>query len=130
MRSYAQITQTLTGADFVPGQGVATPHRFATLVDKMTDSLLMLLAAWAGTARGASISADLPLAARSRMPLKWVVAGDLPASLAIHLPVLRDKLNERMRGRLALADVASVALLDYVRLLAHPLFGSRIVAPP
>ena len=58
------------------------------------------------------------------------MAVDLPASLAIHLPALRDKLNERMRGRLALADVASVALLDYVRLLAHPLFSSRIVAHP
>ena len=130
VRSYAQMTNPLMGADFVPVKGAPAPHRFATLVEKLTDSLLMLLAAWAGTERGALIGADLPIAARSRMPLKLVVAVDLPATLAVHLPALRDKLNERMRARLALADVASVALIDYARLLAHPLFSSRIVAQP
>jgi hypothetical protein len=98
------------------------------LIDKITDSLLLLLSAWANTHTGQSIKAELPAVARARLPLKLVVALELPASLTVHLPVLRDSLNERMRGRMALADVRSVAILDYTRLLADPKFGALIKA--
>ena len=128
VRSYAQVGSTLAGADFVAPNSEAKPYRYEALIDKLTDSLMMLLAAWADTAVGQSIKADLPLAARSRMPLKLVIALELPADLTVHLPVLRDSLNERMRGRIALADVRSVTLIDYSRLLANPMFGAFIKA--
>ena len=128
VRSYAQVSTTLTGADFVPVKGESAPHRFATLVDKLTDSLFMLLAAWADTDCGKSIKAGLPAAAQSRLPLKLVIAIELPSSLSVHLSGLRDSLNARMRGRIALSDVRSVALIDYARLLANPAFSAFIKA--
>lgn len=128
VRSYAQVASTLAGAELVALNGKATPYRYQALIDKLTDSLMMLLAAWADTAIGQSIKAGLPVAARSRLPLKLVIALDLPAALSVHLPVLRDSLNERMRGRMALADVRSVTLIDYPRLLANPIFGAFIKA--
>ena len=128
VRSYAQVGSTLAGADLVAVSGDAKPYRFEALIDKLTDSLMMLLAAWADTAVGQSIKAGLPVAARSRLPLKLVIALDLPAELTVHLPALRDSLNERMRGRMALADVRSVTLIDYPRLLANPIFSAFIKA--
>lgn len=126
VRSYAQVTETLIGADFLPVKGQAGPHRFAALVDKLTDSLLMLLAAWAGTDYGRAIQADLPVAARARLPLKLIIAVELPSSLSVHLIGLRDSLNARMRGRIALADVRNVVLMDYARIVANPLFAPFI----
>jgi len=86
----------------------------------------MLLAAWADTDYGKAIQADLPAAARARLPLKLIIAVELPSSLSVHLIGLRDSLNARMRGRIALADVRNVVLMDYARLVANPLFGPFI----
>jgi len=126
VRSYTQVSNTLAGADLVALSGESKPYRYEALIDKLTDSLMLLLAAWADTDFGKSIKAGLPVAARSRLPLKLVIALDLPADLTVHLPVLRDSLNERMRGRMALADVRSVTLIDYPRLLTNPMFREFI----
>jgi hypothetical protein len=126
VRSYAQLTETLTGADFVPAKGQPAPFRYEALIDKVSDSLLMLLAAWSGSASGQAIRHDLPEGAKNRLPLKLVIAVDLPARLTIHLQGLRDSLNARLRGRMALADVRNVVLIDYARLLADPRFSSFI----
>lgn len=130
VRSYSQVTTTLTGADFVPTQGQPVPHRFQSLIDKITDSTLMLLAAWAGSAWGQQLTAAMPLDARPRMPLKLVIAIDLPGALAIHLQGLRDSLNARLRGRVALADVRSVVLIDYAHLINDPAFNGRVTTHP
>ena len=126
VRSYTQVSNTLTGADFVPVKGQARPYRYESLIDKLTDSLLMLLAAWADTDKGKSIKAGLPAAAQQRLPLKLVIAVELPSSLSVHLIGLRDSLNARMRSRVALADVRTVVLVDYTRLVANPLFSSIV----
>lgn len=126
VRSYAQVTTTLTGADFLPVKGQAAPDRYQVLVDKVTDSLLMMLAAWADSAQGQNLKKSLPAGARARLPLKLVIAIDLPANLVVHLQGLRDSLNERLRGRTALADVRNVVLIDYARLVADPIFNGFI----
>lgn len=130
VRSYAQVGTTLTGADFLPAQGQATPFRFQALIDKVTDTTLMLLAAWAGTAWGAQLRADLPTAARTPLPLKLIIAVELPPTLTMHLQGLRDSLNARLQGRVGIADVPRIALVDYGRLVADPVFGGRISAVP
>jgi hypothetical protein len=86
----------------------------------------MLLATWADSDRGQAISVDLPAAARHKLPLKLIVAVDLPAKLSVHLQGLRDSLNERLRGRIALADIRNVVLIDYARLVANPMFNGFI----
>jgi len=126
IRSYAQMTEALAVSDFVPVKGLPVPYRFQVLVEKVTDSLMMLLAAWADSDHGQAIRADLPAAARNRLPLKLIVAVDLPAKLSVHLLGLRDSLNEHLRGRIALADVGSVVLIDYARLVANPMFNGFI----
>ncbi len=130
VRDYTQVTQTLTLADFVPVKGQTEPFRFSALVDKITDSVLMMLSAWAGTAWGQQLKAELPAAAQTRMPLKLVVAVELPATLTVHLQGLRDSLNDRLRGRVALADVRSVVLIDYARLVSDPIFRGFVTLSP
>lgn len=130
VRDYTQVTQTLSLADFVPIKGQPEPFRFRALVDKITDSVLMMLSAWTGTAWGQQLNAELPAAARARMPLKLVVAVELPAALSVHLQGLRDSLNARLRGRVALADVRSVVLIDYTRLVSDPIFKGYVTLPP
>lgn len=130
VRSYAQITTTLTGADFVPTKGQPVPFRFEALINKITDSTLMLMAAWAGTAWGRQLKAELPASAQAPMPLKLVVAVELPAPLTVHLQSLRDSLNARLKGRIAVANVPTVALIDYARLIANPAFRGVASAHP
>ena len=122
VRSYSQVTTTLTAADFLPVKGQPEPFRFSALIDKLTDSVLMLLSAWANTTWGLQLASELPVAARAPMPLKLVIAVELPVALTVHLQGLRDSLNARLRGRVALADVRSVVLIDYGRLVADPVF--------
>ena len=126
VRSYAQITETLTNADFLPTKGQSSPRRYQVLVDKVTDSLLMMLAAWANSAQGHAIKTSLPAGVRGKLPLKIVIAVDLPTNLVVHLQGLRDSLNERLRGRIALADVRNVVLIDYARLVTDPMFSGFI----
>ena len=64
------------------------------------------------------------------MPLKLVVAVELPTALTIHLQGLRDSLNARLRGRVALADVGSVVLIDYSRLISDPAFKGFVALQP
>lgn len=131
VRSYAQVTETLTGPDFMPTKGRAAPFRFQALLDKVTDTLLMLAAVWSGTAWGRTLSPLLPLEARQPLPLKVVIAVDLPPALTVHLQGLRDSLNARLQGRLALVDVPRVVLIDHARLLSNPMFSSFVqIAQP
>jgi hypothetical protein len=130
VRSYSQVTTTLTGADFVPVKGQPAPHRFQALIDKITDSTLMLLAAWAGSAWGQQIKAELPVSAQSVMPLKLVIAVELPSALTMHLPGLRDSLNARLQGRVGVVDVPRVVLMDYARLISDPAFNGMVTAHP
>jgi hypothetical protein len=126
VKSFEEVTETLTGAHFVPTKGQPTPFRYEALINKVTDSLLMILAVWADSDCGRAIRDSLPSGARSRLPLKLVIALDLPAQLTIHLPVLRDSLNARLSGRIALADVSRVVLIDYPRLVVNPIFSAFI----
>ena len=132
VRSYAQVTTTLTGADFIPVKGQTSPFRYEALIDKVTDSLLMLLAAWMNSnhGNGRAIRESLPVAARARLPLKLVIAVDLPPTLSVHLQGLRDSLNARLRGRISLGDVRSVVLIDYAHLTSDPIFGAFIKRHP
>ena len=126
VRSYAQVTETLTGTDFLPIKNQPSPRRYQVLIDKVTDSLLMMLAVWSNSDRGQALQALLPVGARGKLPLKLVIAVDLPAHLVVHLQGLRDSLNERLRGRIALADVRNVVLIDYARLVVDPMFSGFI----
>lgn len=92
------------------------PYRFLQLVDKVTDSLLMLLAVRANTKRSQALGEQLPDFAKSHVRVRLIIALGLPPNLKIHLSVLRQSLNARLKGRIALADIDAVSVLDYERL--------------
>jgi hypothetical protein len=126
LKDYTTTTEALSGHDLVPQKGAANPRRFDDLVTKITDSLLMLVAAWSGTAWGKAVQKELPAELRKPVKLVLAVGLDLPTSLRVHMPGLRIALNDRVRGRLKLVDVESVALLDYDTLLARPTFSPYV----
>lgn len=116
IRDYRDLPQAPFLDDLVPSVKGAAPYRFLQLVDKVTDSLLMLLAVWAKTKRSQAMADGLPDFAKSRIRLRLIIALGLPASLKIHLGVLRQIVNTRLKGRIALADIDAVSVLDYERL--------------
>jgi hypothetical protein len=116
----------LADTDFVPVKGQSDPWRFDALVRKVTDSLMMLQAAWAGTSWGKNLAGELPPAARAPLDLVLAVGLDMPAHLKVHLPALRIALNARLQGRLRLVGVKSVALADYDILIAQPEFSPYV----
>ena len=130
VRSYRQVAQRLSQADFMPVKGQAESFRFNALIDKVTDSVMMMLSAWSDTKWGQQLKAELPVEAQARIPLKLVIAVELPAPLAVHLQGLRDSLNARLKGRIALADVQGVVLIDYARLISNPAFNGYVTAHP
>jgi hypothetical protein len=90
----------------------------------------MLLAAWAGSGWGQQLKAALPAQAQSVMPLKIVIAVELPTALTIHLQGLRDSLNARLQGRIGVGDVPRVVLIDFARLISHPDFNGMVTTHP
>lgn len=130
VRDYTATAAEVTVADLVPEKGQPQPFRFSALVDKITDSVMMMLSAWSGTKWGSQLNGELPAAAQIRMPLKIVVAIELPAALKVHLQALRDSLNARLKGRLAVADIGSVVLMDYDMLVSNAEFGRFITRQP
>lgn len=116
VRDYRDLEQSLHREDLVPTDHKTSPYRFRELVDKVTDSLMMLLAARAKTKRGQSLAAEMPDYAKSRTELRLIIALGLPPNLRVHLTALRHAINARLRGRIALADVAAVSVLDYEHL--------------
>lgn len=96
------------------------------LINKVTDSLMMLLSGWSSGAWGSAFAPQLPIAAQAPVPLILAVALDLPADLHVHLSALRTALNARLKGRLQLANVQSIALMDYMTLRRNSLFSQYI----
>lgn len=113
IRDYRNLRMALELHDLVPRDQASAPHRFTALVDKATDSLMMLLAVRASTRQGQQLAIDLPDFAKAPPALTLMIALGLPDHLRVHLGVIRHCLNAKLKGRLALADVAAIAVLDY-----------------
>jgi len=113
MRDYRNMAAGLVRDDLVPADKRAAPYRFTALVDKVADTLMMLLAVRANTKAGQRLAADLPTFAKSRSSPKLIIALGLPEHLRVHIGAIRDRLNARLKGRLSLVDVPAVLVLDY-----------------
>lgn len=122
VKDFTLADAALVPADFLPAQGQANPWRFDELVGKITDTLMMLLAAWSGTAWGNGLAAELPAEARVPSSLVVAVGLDMPPDLKVHLSARRTALNARLQGRLRLVNVRSVALMDYDLMISRPTF--------
>lgn len=112
LKEFSRSRENLSSSDLVD-----KAHRFETLINKVADSLMQLATTWLGTTTGLALRKDLPTFAQQRLALKLIIGLDLPPSLASHQGVLRDKFNARLRGRLELFDITSVAVINYSQLL-------------
>lgn len=126
VKDFTQVAEALRPEDLVPGKGQPDPHRFRVLIEKVVDSVLMMLSVWAGMDRGKALESGMPLQARTPLPMKLVIALDLPEGMKVHLQSLRDGLNGRLQGRTALAGVERVALLHYDQLVSSPMFAGFV----
>jgi hypothetical protein len=131
VKDFTLTSEALCATDFVPLKDRPNPWRFDELVTKITDTLMMLLAGWGGTAWGSGLVAELPVGARVPMSLVLAVGLDMPPALRVHLSALRTALNARLQGRLKLLNVPSVALMDYDLLVSRPTFRPYVsrIAP-
>lgn len=130
VRDYSEIAEALSATDFIPKNDQPSPRRFQNLIDKITDSLLMILAVRLETEAGQELAAEIPAACRDHLPLQIVVALNFPPSLATHFAILKDALNARIRGRCAFADISGVTLLDYGRLTTSSYFNPFVKPQP
>lgn len=126
VKDFTETTATLAGPDFVPVKGQPSPWRFDELIGKITDTLMMLLAGWSDNDWGKGLCAELPVAARKPIKLVLAVGLDLPVELRVYLSALRIALNARLKGRLQLAGVEAVALMDYDTLISRPTFSPYV----
>jgi len=86
------------------------------LVNKATDSLLMLAAMWAKTNQGLKLAECLPPVIHQfsgRLKLFFILKIDKIAFKS-QIGVLKDELKNRLRGRIAFFDVRHVTLVDHL----------------
>jgi len=99
-----------------PPDDPARPHEYLinTCVTKATDALLMLACAWIPTTWGQSLQAELPLQAvlDSGCSIWIVFLIDIPEGYREHLLMVREELNARLAGRLALFGIRRVSVVD------------------
>lgn len=113
----------------------ASPHQHLVEVcaQKAGDTLLMLCAAWLGTGSGAALRPTLPPEARSYPGdgrVKVVFLIDVPEGKRELLIALRDELNARLRGKLALFGIRVVTVVNLETAQKMGLPVQRHGAPP
>lgn len=94
------------------------PHEYLvrTCVDKATDTLLMLSAAWNPTTWGDGLAKELPpqlVPYPGDGALKLVFLIDIPAGRRELLLAVRDEINGRLAGRLGIFGIKSVSVIDF-----------------
>ncbi len=104
--------------NYARSKGVDSDELFATLRDKVSNALFMLLAAWAGTGLGRKLREELPrCAAEPPTRIRVVLAVDFPPDRRSHLLAIRDTLAKRLAvslaGLLALAGAGSLKVLEF-----------------
>jgi hypothetical protein len=103
-------------------------HLLDNLVDKATDSLLMLATCWAKTGKGREFSACLPLPIQQfpehpeqlKLKLFFILKIDVNM-FKDEIDALRYRLNDRLRGRVALFNIRYVSLVDHLTVIKHNL---------
>lgn len=92
---------------------------FDGFMNKATDSLLMLASVWFNSAKGAEICHCLPLSCQSfpsrPQKIKLVFLLNVDSYRIPELEALRDRIKNRLKGRVALFDltVNNIILLDH-----------------
>jgi len=104
-------------------------HLLNTFINKATDSLLMLATMWAKIGKGFELSSCLPLPVQQfpshspeklRLKLFFILKID-KVIFRSQLGILKDELNDRLRGRVALFNVRHVSLLDHLTVINNNL---------
>lgn len=94
-------------------------HLLEELANKATDVLLMLAAAWIGTEMGNGLKACLPKHSQRPHRLKLAFVLKVEPILVPQIQTLKDTLNQRLRGRIALFDIRNVILIDHLTAIKY-----------
>jgi hypothetical protein len=103
-------------------------HLLDNLVDKATDSLLMLANCWAKTGKGREFSSCLPPAIQQfpehpeqlKLKLFFILKINV-AMFKDEIDALRYELNDKLRGRVALFNIRYVSLVDHITVINNNL---------
>lgn len=88
------------------------------LINKVTDSLMILSSVWSNSKQGQQIKTDLPVSCQTfpseprRLKIVFVLKIQNP-TLKVDLPPLKTRLVSRLQGRLALFDLNNITLVDH-----------------
>lgn len=98
-----------------PPPAVPHEHLVEVCVQKAVDTLLMLSVAWIGTTPGQALRSALPPEAQAypgdrRVKLVFLI--DIPDEKRELLLAIRDELNARLRGKLALFGIPNVTVVS------------------
>ncbi|MTJ55913.1 hypothetical protein FJR38_26275 [Anabaena sp. UHCC 0253] len=93
-------------------------HLLDKLINKATDSLLILASVWFGSLRGKQICGDLPISCQSfpiqpkNIRLVFIIKVT-DANIKLQLSPLKTRLRTKLLGRLSLFDISGVTLADH-----------------
>jgi hypothetical protein len=93
-------------------------HLLDKLINKATDSLLILASVWFGSLRGKQICGDLPIFCQTFpvQPKKIKIVFILKltdTNIKLQLSPLKTRLKDKLIGRLLLFDISHVTLTDH-----------------
>jgi len=109
-------------------------HLLDNLVDKATDSLLMLASCWAKTGKGREFFSCLPPPIQQfpespeqlKLKLFFILKIDV-TMFKDEIDALRYGLNNRLRGRVALFNIRYVSLVDHLTVLNNNLLPLQVI---
>lgn len=126
VKDFRQATpQTLKS--FLPEKHLS-PSRFLAWVDKVTDAMLILQAIWLDSSQGGAFRSQVPPWAGKPKPLTFIIAICLPQSLVQHQLTLRDKIVNRLKGRMMLGKDYRFSFMGYDELCRY--YGTRVSRLP
>ncbi len=102
-------------------------HLLDKLINKVTDTLMLLASAWVGSLQGQQICSDLPVSCQKfpfkPQKIKIVIVLKISDDTKIkeELSVLKVRLKDKMKGRLKLFDIEHITLVDHEVALKMPL---------
>jgi hypothetical protein len=109
-------------------------HLLNNLVNKATDSLLMLATCWAKTGKGREFLPCLPTSLQQfpehqehlKLKLFFILKIDA-AMFKDEIDALRYELNNRLRGRVALFNIRYVSLVDHLTVINNNLLPLQTI---
>ncbi|MEH2336432.1 hypothetical protein [Nostoc sp.] len=94
-------------------------HLLEKLINKVTDSVMILASVWSGTLQGQNFYRELPVSCQvfpthpKKIKVFFIFKISDEIKIKQELTDIRDKLKNKMLGRLMLFDITNLVLVDH-----------------